>query len=139
MLSCVSSSLYAIPCYCNDNPTFDLSSLSQIDAGLCCETRIEFPNQECTKMPKLSKPIDPQRINESQVMLKQYLDDEPLAPLLGVLNEMAEHPEDEALLGRLSDTVDNLGIMQGAVLTYAPYIALVLSEYRFIDIDMDID
>ena len=90
-------------------------------------------------MSKLSRPIDAQRINESQLMLKQYLDAETLAPLLDVLNEMAENPEDEALLDRLSETVDSLGIMQGAVLTYAPYIALVLSEYRFIDIDVDID
>ncbi len=86
-------------------------------------------------MSKLSKTVDAQRIDESISMLKHYLDAKTLAPLLEVLNEMTERPEDEALLDRLSETLDGLGIMQGAVLTYAPYLAILLSEHRFTDAD----
>jgi hypothetical protein len=72
-------------------------------------------------------------IDESIAMLEQYLDAEKLAPLLSVLGELARNPDDGALLARLSEVVDNLGVLQGAVLTYAPIIAGFLSDDPFRD------
>lgn len=74
-------------------------------------------------------------IDESISMLAQYLDAEELAPLLSVLRELAKKPDDRALLDRLSDVFENLGILQGAVLTYAPIIAGLLSDDPFSDRD----
>lgn len=75
-----------------------------------------------------SGPIKAERIEEAIAMLEQYLDTDALAPLLERLRRLAERPEDEARLQQLFETLDELGIMQGAVLTYAPYLAILLSE-----------
>ncbi len=77
--------------------------------------------------------IDASKIEESIAMLERYIASEELAPLVGVLRELSERPDDEALLARLSEVVDNLGILQGAVLTYAPAIAGLLSDDPFRD------
>ena len=77
--------------------------------------------------------IDASKIEESIAMLEQYIDSEELLPLVGILRELSEKPDDEALLTRLSEVIDNLGILQGAVLTYAPAIAGLLSDDPFRD------
>jgi hypothetical protein len=77
--------------------------------------------------------IDPSKIEEAISMLQLYIGSEELAPLFAVLRELPENPGDEALLARLSEAVDNLGVMQGAVLTYAPVVAGLLSDDRFDD------
>jgi hypothetical protein len=79
--------------------------------------------------------VDASSIEESISMLEQYLDAKELAPLLSVLRELAKNPDDGALLARLSEVVDNLGMLQGAVLTYAPIIAGYLSDDPFRDYD----
>lgn len=77
--------------------------------------------------------INASSIEQSISMLEQYLDAEQLAPLLSVLRELAKNPDDGALVARLSEVVDNLGMLQGAVLTYAPIIAGFLSDDPFSD------
>jgi hypothetical protein len=77
--------------------------------------------------------VEASQIDESISMLEQYLDADELAPLLSVLRELAKNPDDGALLTRLSEVVDNLGMLQGAVLTYAPIIAGFLSDDPFSD------
>lgn len=64
-------------------------------------------------------------------MLEQYIGAEELAPLFAVLRALPDNPGDEALLARLSEVVDDLGVLQGAVLTYAPAIAGLLSDDPF--------
>ena len=82
-------------------------------------------------MTKPDHGIDASKIEESIAMLERYIASEELAPLVGVLRELSERPDDEALLARLSEVVDNLGVLQGAVLTYAPAIAGLLSDNPF--------
>ena len=77
--------------------------------------------------------VNASRIDESISMLEQYLDAEELAPLLSVLRELAKNPDDGAPLDRVSEVFDNLGMLQGAVLTYAPIIAGFLSDDPFSD------
>ncbi len=69
------------------------------------------------------------------MMLKQYLAEDDIAPLIDVLESLAADPRNEALLGRLSDVFDGLGHLQGAVLTYAPYISIVLAGDLFDNMD----
>lgn len=68
-------------------------------------------------------------------MLKQYLAEEDIAALIEVLEALAADPRNEALLGQLSDVFDGLGSLQGAVLTYAPYVSIVLAGNLFDDMD----
>jgi hypothetical protein len=77
--------------------------------------------------------IDASQIEESLLMLEQYVASEKLAPLAAVLRELAEKPHDDALLARLSEAFESLGVLQGAVLTYAPLITGLLSDDPFAD------
>jgi len=86
-------------------------------------------------MSNPSGAADLQQIEISIMMLKQYLADDDIAPLVKVLESLAADPRNEALLGRLSDLFDGLGPLQGAVLTYAPYISIVLAGRQFDDTD----
>jgi hypothetical protein len=80
-----------------------------------------------------ARPVNPSSIEESIAMLEQYLDPVEIAPLIGVLHELARAPEDAALMERLAEVFDGLGILQGAVLTYAPTVAGLLSDDPFAD------
>ena len=79
--------------------------------------------------------VDLQRIETSIMMLKQYLAEDDIAPLIDVLESIAADPRNEALRGQLSDVFDGLGRLQGAVLTYAPYISIVLAGRLFDNMD----
>ena len=79
--------------------------------------------------------VDLQRIETSIMMLKQYLAEDDIAPLIDVLESIAADPHNEALHGQLSDVFDGLGGLQGAVLTYAPYISIVLAGRQPEDVD----
>jgi hypothetical protein len=80
-----------------------------------------------------ARPVDPSSIEESIAMLEHYLDPAEIAPLIDVLRELAGSPQDAAVMGRLAEVFDGLGILQGAVLTYAPTVAGLLSDDPFAD------
>jgi hypothetical protein len=86
-------------------------------------------------MPGSGNSVDTASIAESLVMLERYLRAEDIRAVVAVLQEMQERPEDGTLLPRLSAAVEELGILQGAVLTYAPVIAGLLSDDPFGDGD----
>jgi len=75
-----------------------------------------------------SRAVDPTRIQTTIKMLEQYLNPEDIQPLLSVLNELANDPQNKASFDRLITIFGNLGPLQGAVLTYAPYLGLLLSD-----------
>ncbi len=84
-------------------------------------------------MSESSKDVDPQSIENSIQMLKRHLGEEQIKPLLAVLEALAKDPDNETLFQQLSDVFGGLGILQGAVLTYAPCLAILLSENPFND------
>jgi hypothetical protein len=86
-------------------------------------------------MSSSSPLVDLYRIETSIRMLRQYLAEDDIAPLIEVLEALAADPRNEALLGQLSDVFDGLGLLQGAVLTYAPYVSIVLAGDQFEDAD----
>jgi hypothetical protein len=86
-------------------------------------------------MSNPSRVIDPQQIETSIMMLKQYAREDDIAPLIDVLKSMAVDPRNEALLDQLSDVFGRLGLQQGVVLTYAPYLSTILSDGLFDDTD----
>ena len=82
-------------------------------------------------MIKIESNVDPAKINASIEALKQFVKDASIEPLISLLEALKEDPNNESLLLQLSDTFKTLGIIQGAVLTYAPYISLLLSYDLF--------
>jgi hypothetical protein len=84
-------------------------------------------------MSDSTKHVDPQSIHNSIQMLKRHLGEEKIKPLLVVLEALAEDQDNETLVEQLSDVFGGLGILQGAALTYAPCIAILLSDNPFND------
>jgi hypothetical protein len=86
-------------------------------------------------MSNPSRVVDAQQIETSIMMLKQYLGENDIAMLVDVLESIVVDPGNEALLDRLSDVFGGLGLLQGAILTYAPYLSIVLSHDLFDNAD----
>jgi len=72
--------------------------------------------------------INAARIGTSIEQLQQHLGADDIATLLAVLEAMKRDPQGSALMEQLSGAFNDLGTMQGAVLTYAPYLAVILSD-----------
>jgi hypothetical protein len=77
--------------------------------------------------------VDSQRVEISIRMLREHLDDVAVEPLIVALQALAESPQDPALINRLEEVFAELNILQGAVLTYAPYVSILLSDGPFGD------
>ncbi len=83
--------------------------------------------------PRKEIKINAARIGASIEQLQQHLGADDIAALLAVLEAMKRDPQDSALMEQLSSAFNGLGIIQGAVLTYAPYLAVILSDDPFIN------
>ncbi|MGD8308674.1 MAG: hypothetical protein PVG98_04465 [Chromatiales bacterium] len=75
--------------------------------------------------------VDVDSIDSSIRMLRTYIDSEDIAPLLSALEDLKADPKDPSHLARLANVFASLGAVQGAVLTYAPYIIVLLSDDPF--------
>jgi len=82
-------------------------------------------------MAKMTQNIDPVKLDTSIELLKQYVKDSSIEPLISALEALKKDPDNESLFGELSDAFAALGIVQGAVLTYAPYVSSLLSNDLF--------
>ncbi len=80
---------------------------------------------------KIRQALDSTRLDEAVQMLRQYLDEEATQPLITALEALKEDPKSEKLLTQAVNAFDGLGSRQGAVLTYAPYVSIVLSDDPF--------
>jgi len=75
--------------------------------------------------------VIPVRVDETIEMLKQHLDGDDIEAVVTALEVLKAAPEDEASFEQLLKAFDDLGPRQGAVLTYAPYVSLLLSDDPF--------
>ena len=82
-------------------------------------------------MTKIIENVDAAKIDASIEALKKFVKDASIDPLISILEALKQDPNNESLLLQLSDTFKALGIIQGAVITYAPYISLLLSYDLF--------
>ena len=74
------------------------------------------------------KPVRVEAVEESINMLSKYVGGEEIVPLLSALKALQSDPDNIEHLSRLAGEFDTLGPGQGAVLTYAPYIGILLSD-----------
>ena len=83
-------------------------------------------------LPRINaKPVNVASIGDSIRMLEQHLDTEEIKPLLSALEALKAEPENESYFRQLVNAFDDLGPRQGAVLTYAPYVSILLSDDPF--------
>ena len=82
--------------------------------------------------PKL-KSIKIADIDIALQMLNKHLDDEGIKPLLASLEALKTEPQSEAYQEQVITAFNELGILQGAVLTYAPYLNIFVSDDPFGD------
>ena len=64
-------------------------------------------------------------------MLQTHLESGQCATLIAALEALRAQPDDHAKLTRVAQVFGELGGEQGAVLTYAPYLAVLLSDDPF--------
>ena len=74
------------------------------------------------------QPVNAERLASDIIMLKTYLDENDIKPLLDSLETLKVEPQNEAAFRETVDAFNDLGINQGAVLTYAPYLSVLLSQ-----------
>jgi len=91
----------------------------------------EFEEPGKNRSGIIVKPVRINDIDQSINMLNQYLGNEEIKALLTVLEALKKDPENEVRFDQLAKAFDDLGPRQGAVLTYAPYIGILLSDDPF--------
>ncbi len=73
-------------------------------------------------------------LEQAIAMLKSYLDDDArITPFIEALEALKADPDDETRRAEVARLFSGLGIGQGAVLTYAPYLGYLLSDHPFSD------
>ena len=77
--------------------------------------------------------VDVARIEEAIHMLTTNVKAEGIESFISILKAIKQEPENESLLVQLHDAFQNLGITQGAVLTYAPSIYDLIVDDPFGD------
>ncbi len=78
-----------------------------------------------------AKKIDVASIQNSIKMLETYVHYDEIKPLITALESLKLAPQDHSKLIDVATVFDKLESSQGAVLTYAPYIILMLSDDPF--------
>lgn len=74
------------------------------------------------------QPVNPDRVGDDINMLKTYLNEADIAPLLVSLEALRAAPDSEAAFQQVVEAFNELGFNQGAVLTYAPYLKVLVSH-----------
>ena len=75
--------------------------------------------------------IDPVRVKTSIRLLKQNINVADISSLLVALDALSENPTDNRLFVQFTEAFYTLGVFQGAALTYAPYLSVLLSDDPF--------
>ena len=102
--------------------------------GMAANVFEEPPEFDESEQVRIEKKVEPVRIADIGIaiqMLGQHLDCEEIKPMLTALEALKEDPENESCFDQLVKAFDDLGPRQGAVLTYAPYVSILLSDDPF--------
>ncbi len=100
-------------------------------AGNVYDEPPDFDEPGKSRSGKNAKPVRVADIDASIQMLEQHLDAEEIKSVLSALEALKAEPENESSFSQLVKAFDDLGPRQGAVLTYAPYVGILLSDDPF--------
>ncbi len=78
--------------------------------------------------PRKRKNINVEKIDEAVRMLTQHLESEQIQPLIQALEALKGEPESSTRLKQVLHAFNETGSNQGAVLTYAPYVSILLYD-----------
>lgn len=78
-----------------------------------------------------AKTVNVEGIENAIRMLETYVNNEEIQPLITALDSLKQAPQDHSKLVEVATVFSELGSSQGAVLTYAPYISIMLSDDPF--------
>ena len=90
-----------------------------------------FDDDEPDHSKRIRKDLDAASIDEAIQMLETYLESEEIGPLLSALQTLKSDPDSETKQLQVMEAFNALGPIQGAVLTYAPYVGILLSDDPF--------
>ena len=79
------------------------------------------------------KPVIIARLEDDIAMLKTYLDENDIKPLMNSLDALLAEPDSEAAYMNMLNAFNDLGFHQGPVLTYAPYVKVLVAESNLIN------
>ena len=85
------------------------------------------------KIKNKGQPVKVEDIDIALRMLKTYMDTQDINPLLSTLETLKTDTQNEAYQAQVIDAFNDLGNLQGAVLTYAPYLNIFVSDDPFGD------
>ncbi len=66
-------------------------------------------------------------------MLTRHMNSQQIKPLLTALEDLKTAPHNEAYREQVFNAFEELGFLQGAALTYAPYLNIFVSDDPFAD------
>ena len=92
-----------------------------------------FDQHDDTQEKEEYQPIIVRRLQEDVTMLKMYLDENDIKPLLDSLETLLDEPDNEEAFVKMLTIFDGLGFHQGPVITYAPYIKVLVAESNLIE------
>ena len=82
-------------------------------------------------MSNIAENIDNGNVDNAIEMLNKHTNEDCIKPLISILEELKQDPENESLLVQLNDIWRNLGICQGTALTYVPYFFTLIPDDIF--------
>ena len=88
----------------------------------------EFDEPLGSHKPKNKKTLTPENIESAIGMLKNQLETAEIGGFLSALETLQADPMSDDCMSRVVEEFQKLGHLQGAVLSYAPYIIAILSD-----------
>jgi len=86
----------------------------------------EFDESENTNSPSNRKPVNTEEVKNSIRMLRDYVGGDEINSLLSALEALLAEPQNDEIRSRVFKEFEALGPGQGAVLTYAPYVGILM-------------
>ena len=84
-------------------------------------------------MSNITDNMTVEKIDNAIQMLNTYTNEARIKSLISILEALKQDPYNESLAAELTDAWRNLGIYQGAVLTYVPYFYTLIPDDIFGD------
>ncbi len=97
-------------------------------AGNAYQEPPEFDTQKTSDLSNIKKNSDHKKIGYAIKMLEEQLDSNEIGDFLSALEELKTDPQNELCLRNVINAFNASGSKQGAILTYAPYISVLLTD-----------